>query len=117
MDSMAFAKAWQSGWNSHDIDRIMGHYRDDIIFRSRKAIALVGSGEIIGKSALRAYWTAALERQPDLKFTVQDVFEGHQMLVISYLNHRRVLAAETLHFDADGLVFQASACHRAASGS
>jgi ketosteroid isomerase-like protein len=113
MDSKAFAEAWQHGWNSHDLDLIMSHYSDDIIFRSRKAIPLVGRGEVQGKQALRSYWAAAIDRQPDLHFKVQDVFEGHGMLVITYLNHRGILAAETLYFDADGKVFQAAACHRA----
>jgi ketosteroid isomerase-like protein len=112
MHSKEFAAGWERGWNSHNLDVILSHYRDDIIFRSRKALALVGTGEIRGKAALRTYWAAALDRQPDLAFRVQDVFEGHDMLVITYLNHMGILAAETLYFDVDGLVFQAAACHR-----
>jgi ketosteroid isomerase-like protein len=112
MDGQAFATNWEQGWNSHDLDRIMSHYRDDIVFRSKKAVSLVGQGEVRGKQALRDYWADALARQPDLRFRVQDVFEGHEMLVISYLNHLDVLAAETLYFDDEGRVFQAAACHR-----
>jgi ketosteroid isomerase-like protein len=112
MDCKAFAISWEKGWNSHNLDEIMVHYRDDIVFRSLKAIPLVGDGEIRGKKALREYWAAALKRQQDLKFTLQDVFEGHEMMVISYLNHKGILATETLYFDADGMVFQAAACHR-----
>lgn len=114
MDGRAFADAWEQDWNSHDLDRILRHYRDDIVFRSKKAIPLVGHGEIHGKQTFREYWTAALERQPELSFRVQDVFEGHEMLVISYLNHRDILATETLYFDNDGRVFRAAACHRPA---
>lgn len=33
------------------------------------------------------------------------------MMVITYLNHRGVRAAETLLFDENGQVTQASACH------
>lgn len=113
MDCKAFAVSWEQGWNSHNLEEIMAHYRDDVVFRSKKAIPLVGGGEIHGKEALRTYWATALKGQADLKFTVQDVFEGYEMMVISYLNHKDVLAAETLYFDADGLVFQAAACHRA----
>ena len=112
MDGRAFAADWEKAWNSRDLDAIMRHYRDDVVFRSRKAIAICGSAEVKGWTALRAYWAAALERQPDLRFSVRDVFEGHEMLAISYLNHRGVLAVETLYFDSDGLVFQAAACHR-----
>jgi ketosteroid isomerase-like protein len=112
MDYKAFALSWEQGWNSHDLEEIMVHYRDNIIFRSLKAIPLVGDGEIYGKQALREYWATALKRQPYLRFSVQDVFEGHEMMVISYLNHKGILATETLYFDADGMVFQAAACHR-----
>lgn len=111
-DYAASAKAWEAGWNSHDLDRIMEHYRSDIVFRSRKAVPLTGQGELHGHKALRAYWAAALERQPDLRFEVIDVFEGHDMVVISYRNHRQIHATETLYFDAAGKVFQAAACHR-----
>ena len=110
----SFAQSWEQGWNSHDLDRIMEHYREDIVFRSKKAIPLTDKGELNGRGALRAYWKAALERQPDLQFSVQDVFEGHEMLVITYTNHRAVLAAETLCFDDDGMVYKAAACHREA---
>ncbi|MBB96530.1 MAG: hypothetical protein CML68_18275 [Rhodobacteraceae bacterium] len=111
MQPREFAAEWERGWNSHDLDLIMSHYSDDIVFRSRKAVALTGDGEMRGKDALQAYWAAALQKQPDLAFRVQTVFEGHGMIVIVYLNHRDVLAAETLYFGADGLVYQAAACH------
>lgn len=109
-----FARDWEDGWNSHDLTRILAHYTDDIAFRSRKAIPITGSGTIAGKPALRAYWAAALDKQPDLQFKVQTVFHGHDMLVLTYTNHKGVLAAETLYFNEDGRVYQAAACHEAA---
>ena len=112
-DPLAFARDWEARWNSHDLDRIMAHYREDVVFRSRKAVGLVGSGELVGKPALRAYWAQALDRQPDLTFRVMDVFEGYEMLVIRYENQRGVHAVETIYFDEDGMVYQAAACHRA----
>ncbi|MEM8730975.1 MAG: nuclear transport factor 2 family protein [Pseudomonadota bacterium] len=111
MDANEFAAAWEAGWNSHDLDRILAHYHPGIVFRSSKAQALVGQGTLHGQAALRAYWAKALEWQPDLKFTVVDVYEGHNMLVITYRNHAGVLAAETLRFE-DAQVVEASACHR-----
>jgi len=106
-----FASDWQSGWNSHDLDAIMKHYRSDVVFRSRKAVALMGTGEIVGVKNLRTYWSKALKQQPKLRFTIMDVFYGHQMMVISYENHHNIRAAETLYFDEYGHVFQAAACH------
>ena len=112
MDFDAFAEAWEAAWNSHDLDRILAHYSENVIFRSHKAVQLVGTGELHGKAALRDYWDRALAAQPDLSFVVVDVLHGHGMLVITYRNHRNVLAAETLRCGADGLVVEASACHR-----
>ena len=111
IDYQKFAQEWEQAWNSHDLETILSHYCDDVIFRSRKAVALVGQGEIHGKQVLREYWGKALDNQPDLKFKVINVFHGHEMLVITYSNHRNVLAAETLIFNEDGLVKQAFACH------
>ena len=116
IDRIAFARDWEAAWNAHDLDRIMAHYRDDILFHSAKAVALTGRGEVVGKAALRSYWAKALARQPDLRFAVTDVFLGHEMMVICYRNHRDVLAAETLYLDDAGLVYRAAACHRPVSG-
>lgn len=113
MDYAAFAEEWEAAWNAHDLDRILAHYAPDVVFRSQKAMRLVGVGELHGREALRAYWARALDAQPDLSFVVVDVFGGHGMMVITYRNHRDVLAAETLRFGADGLVVEGSACHRA----
>ena len=112
MDYTAFASDWETGWNSHDLDRILSHYREDIVFRSRKAVALVGAGELRGAVALRRYWAAALARQPDLRFEVVDVLAGNEMCVITYNNHRGVRAAEVLYFDETGRVYRAASCHR-----
>ena len=106
-----FATEWQAAWNAHDLPRILSHYAEDVTFRSRRAIPLTGAGEVRGRAALAAYWGAALAAQPDLRFSVQNVYAGHDMLVIAYTNHRGVQAAETLRFGADGLVAEASACH------
>lgn len=111
MDYRAFAEAWEAAWNSHDLDRIMAHYSPDIIFRSRKAMRLVGQGELRGRAALRSYWAKALAAQPGLSFVVVDVFEGHGVIVITYRNQTNVLAAETLRFGPEGLVVEAAACH------
>ncbi len=112
MDFIAFAEEWEAAWNSHVLDRILAHYSADVVFRSHKAMQLVGQGELHGRDALRHYWQKALERQPDLSFVVLDVFVGHGMMVITYQNQVGVLAAETLRFGNDGLVVEASACHR-----
>ena len=38
-----FAKDWEEAWNSHSIDVILAHYREDIEFRSQKAQPILGT--------------------------------------------------------------------------
>lgn len=109
-----FSNDWELAWFSHDLDVILSQYSEDIIFRSNKAIPLVGSGEIKAKKNLRTYWGKALAGQPDLNFEVLDVFEGYDMLVILYSNHMGIRATETLYFDDSDQIKQASACHQVA---
>jgi len=106
-----FAAEWVAAWNSHDLDRILLHYAEQVEFRSRKAARLVDSGLIRGKTALRAYWARALETQPDLRFELDAVFLGHGILTLTYRTHLGVDAAETFEFGQDGLVIRSAACH------
>ena len=111
MDYTAFAVEWEAAWNSHSLDRIVAHYAPDAVFRSHKAMRLVGAGELRGRDALRDYCGRSLLAQPNLSFVVVDVMHGYGMMVITYRNQNNVLAAETLRFGADGLIVEASACH------
>ena len=107
----AFAEDWVAAWNSHDLDRILAHYAEDVEFRSRKASRLVGDGTVRGKAALREYWSKALAGQPDLRFALRRVYLGHEILTLSYRNHRGVEAVETFQFGSDGRVIRSAACH------
>ena len=90
MSPDAFAAEWIAAWNSHDLDRILSHYADDVVFESPASTRITGdaSGRVVGKAALRDYWRQALGRVPDLTFTLTAVYGGsvpedvqHAMLV------------------------------------
>jgi hypothetical protein len=100
-----FADEWVAAWNSHDVERILAHYTDDIVFSSPKIVQLLGdaSGQVRGKDGLRAYWARGLELLPDLHFTVEDVRVSIDSLVINYRNERGHAVSEVLTF-RDGLV-------------
>ena len=115
-DADEFGAEWVAAWNSHDLDRIVAHYSDDIVFRTPMAERLVGTGLIEGKAALRTYWGRALEVAPHLKFDLQRVYAGFGVLTIAYTNHRDQLAAETCEFGSDGLVIRSAACYVDSAG-
>jgi len=106
-----FAREWIEAWNSHDLDRILAHYRDDFTFASPRIVELMGepSGRLAGKAAIRPYWARALARSPDLHFDLHTVLTGIDSLVLYYSNASGRLAAEVFEFDDDGMVRRSAA--------
>ena len=100
-----FAEDWLAAWNCHDIEAVLAHFHDDVVFISPVAARLVpeSGGVVRGKTALRDYWTAALKTMPDLRFEVIGVYQGDSIVIINYRNQRGGLVNEVLEFDG-GLV-------------
>jgi len=99
-----FVDRWVADWNAHDLDALLAHYRDDVVFTSPVAVLVIGGDGIMrGKAALRHYWGKGLPLIPDLHFEVVAYYVGVDTLVINYRNQRGGLVAEVLTFE-DGLV-------------
>jgi ketosteroid isomerase-like protein len=98
--AVRFAEEWEAAWNSHDLDRILAHYADDVVFQSPYIVHRLQepSGEVHGKAALRAYFGSGLEGQPGLAFTVEDIRVSVDTLVINYRNERGHAMSEVLRF-------------------
>ena len=43
IDPAVFANHWIKAWNSHDLEAILSHYAEDIVFLSPIAAALIPS--------------------------------------------------------------------------
>jgi hypothetical protein len=83
-----FTEDWLAAWNGHDIDAVLAHFHDDVVFTSPIAARVVpeSGGMVRGKAALRAYWNVALKTMPDLHFDVVGVYQGESVVVINYRN-------------------------------
>ena len=100
--AQAFAEQWVSDWNVHDIEALLAHFTDDVVFTSPAAVRLLGGdGVIRGKQALREYWTHGIRMIPDLRFAVLGVYTGIDTVVIHYRNQAGALVCEVLTFDGD----------------
>ncbi|MGE0215404.1 nuclear transport factor 2 family protein [Mycolicibacterium sp.] len=108
LDALGFAEKWVRAWNAHDVDAVLAHFADDVVFTSPVARDVMpdSGGVVRGKAALRAYWTTALAGIPDLEFTVEGVYQGIDTVVIAYRNQRGGLVSEVLRFDDAGLVVE-----------
>lgn len=102
-----FAQEWVDAWNSHDLDRILAHYDDEVILISPVALGLLknGDGSVQGKSALRDYFSLGLKAFPDLRFDLIDVLWGMETVVVVYGNNvRSSKSAEVMQFGPAGKV-------------
>lgn len=92
------AQHWIEAWNHHDLERIIAHYADDVVFSSPfiQKIGASPSGTIRGRDALCAYFTAALEKYPALTFRLRAVFRGIDSVTLLYESVNGLLAAETM---------------------
>jgi hypothetical protein len=102
-EPIEFARRWLAAWNAHDLEALLGHFADDVVFTSPVAAQLLdgSDGVIRGKEALRAYWTEGLRRIPDLRFEVVGVYAGAEAIVINYRNQKGGLVNEVLIFDGE----------------
>jgi hypothetical protein len=113
----AFAEEWIAAWNSHEMERILAHYAEDVEVTSPFVVAVAGipSGTLQGKAAAREYWSRALEQYPDLQFSLSAVFPGLHSLVLEYTSVRHLRAAECMYFDAADRVVRVVAHYREAT--
>jgi hypothetical protein len=106
VDPVAFSKQWVEAWNAHDIESVLDHFDEDVVFTSPVAAKLLPetAGVIHGKPALRHYWTQALQGIPHLQFVVKSVYQGIDTIVITYRNQDGGEVSEVLRFNGNVVI-------------
>lgn len=109
----AFARNWAQAWNDRDLDAILAHYAEDVVFHSPRIAVITGEdvASISGKPALASYWSKALALAPSLYFEVDCVLNGSDAVTILYTNHRDETVAETFVFGGGNKVVQGVATY------
>jgi hypothetical protein len=101
-EAQAFTEQWVKDWNAHDVDALLAHFTDEVVFTSPTAVRLLGGdGVVRGKEALRRYWSEGIRLIPDLHFEVLALYVGVSTLVINYRNQAGGVVSEVLTFDGD----------------
>ena len=105
-DAEKFAAEWIESWNSHDLDRILSHYAEDVEVTTPMIKVALGieSGTLRGKAPARRYWQAALERVPDLHFQLIECTQSVESIALYYKSVMGKMAIEVMFFDKDGKV-------------
>jgi ketosteroid isomerase-like protein len=113
-DALAYAEQWIANWNRKDVDAVLAHFSDDVVFTSPRAESIVGSSRLEGNAKLREYWTLALARIQALHFTLEYVIsEGGRVGIVytSEIDGKRLRAVEFLVFARDGLIREGEAMY------
>ena len=113
-DSRAFAEGWVSEWNRKDVEAVLTHFSDDVVFTTPRAKAIVGSCRVEGKTNLREYWIRAISRVQTIHFALDHVIgDGDRMgiVYVAEIDGRRMRAVEFLKFGDDGLIHVGEAMH------
>ncbi len=112
--TISFAQQWISDWNRKDVEAVLSHFSESVVFTSARARVLLGSARVEGKDRLREYWTAAIRRIQVLHFTLDYVIAQSDRMAIVYtaeIDGKRMRSVEFLGFGDDGLVREGEAMH------
>ncbi|HEV7723036.1 MAG TPA: nuclear transport factor 2 family protein [Iamia sp.] len=114
----AFVAEWMEAWNSHDLDRILEHYAEDVDYFSPFIAQMAephspgADGHLDGKAAVRAYFGAALEKNADLHFESPiHVAVGAGSVCFVYTSIKNLTAVETLVFAPGSRIVARAHCH------
>jgi ketosteroid isomerase-like protein len=107
LNALQFGREWTAAWIARDVEAVLAHFHDDVLFVSPVArkIGFSSDGAVRGKEALRRYWRAALEINPALHFTLRDVLAGVATIAILFTNQEGIDRIEALRF-RDNLVVE-----------
>ncbi|MFF3313664.1 YybH family protein [Streptomyces sp. NPDC002952] len=104
-DVDSFVRSWEESWNAKNLEKILSHFSEDVVFRSPVAQRIVGGdGVLHGKDQLRSYWAEGLKRVPNLQFTVREYYVGVNCLLLNYFNQSGVLVSEFFVFEKNLIV-------------
>ncbi|WP_342710944.1 nuclear transport factor 2 family protein [Bradyrhizobium sp. B124] len=118
----ALGRDWVDAWNARDLERVLAMYSEDTEMTSDRipALGFGASGTVRGKAQLRAYWSAALAKLPELPelhFELIDLYVSPDSVVVFYQNERGKKICEYLRLDVEGKIRQGSANHLVGGGA
>jgi ketosteroid isomerase-like protein len=75
-DLQSLVDDWIAAWNARDLDRIMGHYADSVVFEANTVVRRWDrpDGRLRGIGELREHFRRGLELAPAIHFELEEVF-------------------------------------------
>jgi ketosteroid isomerase-like protein len=102
---------WLEAWNSHDLDRIMQHYADDVEFTAQTVVARWGKadGKLKGKAELRGHFSKGLALVPNIHFTLEEILLAPNGYAVLYRRENGNRVLDAVELDDAGLAVRITA--------
>lgn len=116
-DLVVTARAWLDRFNAKDLDGLLALYADNAVHVSPKLRDRQPEtkGEIAGKPALRAWWSDAFVRLPNLRYEERRVVAEADSVFLEYVRkvegEADLVVAELYVVDAAGLISRSHVFH------
>ena len=106
--AMAIGREWCAAWNRRDIDSIMEHYVEDVVFYSPTVVNIWGKedGCLVGREAVKRHFLKGMEVFPDIHFSFKDAMVGVDGMTVAYVREtgQQVMDVIVLNEDDKGMV-------------
>ena len=109
----SFSNEWIEAWNSHDINRIILHYAEQLEFKSPLIVERYSdpTGTITKREKLQEYFLIGLNKSPALTFKLKQTLLGVDGLTLYYENARSGVTAEYFEFNNDEKIIKTVSCY------
>jgi ketosteroid isomerase-like protein len=111
------AEHWVAAWNARELEGIVSHYADDVIFASPTVVTRYGepTGVLRGKSALREHFRRGLETfGAQVRFELLDVLAGVNGYTVYYKRETGATVVDTVIVNSSGKGVRVHAHYHAA---
>lgn len=106
-DVRGLVSGWIDSWNRRDLDGIMAHYADGVLFEANTVVTRWKrpDGRLHGAMELREHFRRGLELAPSLRFSLESVFTSPSGYAALYSrdNGNRVLDVVELNEESKAI--------------
>lgn len=101
----ASVEAWISAWNSRDLEAIMSHYAEDVVFEAQTVAKRWNkpNGKLYGREELRKHFELGLQLAPQIHFTLEQIFLAPSGYSVVYARENGNRVVDSVRLDSDGL--------------
>ena len=104
MNATAHAQSWIAAWNARDLDAILEHYVEDVVFEASTVVRRFGraDGVLRGKAELREHFRRGLELAPSLRFDLEAIFTAPSGYAVLYRRENGNRVIDVVEVAEDG---------------